>query len=187
MADFSQKPIIEGERVVLRPLAVEDAEAFQAAQDEESRRFTGTRRTFTVAELRDWATTRAAASDRLDLAIVERGTGTWLGELAINDWSPDDHSCNFRIALAPAGRDRGFGTEATRLIIDHVFTNLPIHRISLDVFDFNPRAAHVYERAGFVREGLLRDTLHWDGEYHSSIMMSILRPDWERMRSGDIP
>lgn len=187
MADFSQKPIIEGERIVLRPLAPEDAEAFHAAQDAASQRFTGTRRTFSVAELRDWATSRAVTTDRLDLAVVERATGTWLGELAINDWSPDDHSCNFRIALAPAGRDRGFGTEAARLIVDYVFTHLPIHRISLDVFDFNPRAAHVYERVGFVREGLLRDTLFWDGGYHSSIMMSILRPDWAATRDGAIP
>ena len=83
---------------------------------------------------------------------------------------------------ARAGRDRGFGTEATRLIVDYVFTNLPIHRISLDVFAFNERAAHVYERAGFAREGVLRDNLYWDGVYHDSILMSILRPEWEAAR-----
>ena len=65
-----------------------------------------------------------------------------------------------------------------------MFTHLPIHRISLDVFDFNPRAAHVYERVGFVREGVLRDALHWDGEYHDSIVMSILRPDWDIARGA---
>ena len=107
--------------------------------------------------------------------------------MAINDWNPHDHSCNFRIALGPAGRNRGFGTEATRLIVDYVFANLPIHRLSLDVFDFNERAAHVYERAGFVREGVLRDALYWDGEYHDSILMSILRPEWEAPRAGPIP
>ncbi len=179
---FADKPTIVGERVVLRPLTVDDADSLFASMDEESARLTGTHRTFTLDELREWAGSRAATTDRLDLSIVERATGTWLGELAINDWNADDHSCNFRIALAPVGRDRGFGTEATRLIVDYVFTNLPIHRISLDVFAFNERAAHVYERVGFAREGVLRDNLYWDGMYHDSILMSILRPEWEAGR-----
>jgi RimJ/RimL family protein N-acetyltransferase len=180
---FADKPTIEGDRVVLRPMTVDDADAFFASMDAESARLTGTRRTFTIEEVRAWAGSRAATIDRLDLTILERTTGTWLGELAINDWNPDDHACNFRIALAPAGRDRGFGTEATRLIVEYVFTHLPIHRISLDVFAFNERAAHVYERVGFVREGVLRDHLYWDGEYHDTILMSILRPEWERAKA----
>jgi RimJ/RimL family protein N-acetyltransferase len=52
------------------------------------------------------------------------------------------------------------------------------------VFAFNERAAHVYERVGFVREGVLRDTLYWDGVYHDSIVMSILRPEWDDGREA---
>jgi RimJ/RimL family protein N-acetyltransferase len=177
--DLSRKPTITGERIVLRPVHPDDAADFLASMDEEGRRLTGTHRTFTTAEIRDWFGSRGATTDRWDLSIVERDTGRWVGELAILDWDAHNQSCGFRIALGPGGRDRGFGTEATRLVVDRVFRDLPIHRIQLEVYAFNPRAQHVYERVGFRREGVMRDSLRWDGRFHDTILMSILRPDWD--------
>jgi len=52
--------------------------------------------------------------------------------------------------------------------------------LELEVYDFNPRAIHVYEKAGFVREGVRRDVLLWDGVYQSAIVMSILKPEYEQ-------
>ena len=184
MATFADKPTIAGERVVLRPMTGDDAESFLASMDDEGLRLTGTHRTFTLDDVRAWAGSRADQGDRLDLTIVDRVTGEWAGELAVMQWDEPNQSCAFRIALAPGFRDRGLGSEATRLIVDYVFGSLPIHRIALDVFAFNPRAERVYERVGFVREGVQRDALLWDGEFHDSIMMSILRPDWEASRGA---
>jgi RimJ/RimL family protein N-acetyltransferase len=45
------------------------------------------------------------------------------------------------------------------------------------VFAFNPRAIAVYERVGFVREGISRDALLWDEEFVDSIQMAMLRTD----------
>ena len=178
MATFADKPTLTGERVIVRPMIESDAEAFLASMDEEGMRLTGTHRSFTLIELRTWAAARADVEDRLDLSIVDASSGCWIGELAINDWDADNRSCGFRIALGPNGRNRGLGTEATRLIVDYVFTHLPIHRIGLEVFAFNPRAAHVYESVGFIREGVMRSALLWNGEYTDTILMGILRPDW---------
>lgn len=180
MATFADKPTIEGERVVLRPLRAGDGAALLATMHDEGMRLTGTHQTFELQQLEDWVSSRSAQVDRLDLGIIERATGTLVGDLAINEWDEPNQCCNFRIALGPHAQDRGLGSEATRLVVDYVFEQLPIHRISLDVFAFNPRAAHVYERAGFVVEGRARHTLLWAGEFHDSILMSILRPDWQR-------
>jgi RimJ/RimL family protein N-acetyltransferase len=72
------------------------------------------------------------------------------------------------------------GTEATRLLVDHAFTEIedpPVHRIGLEVYEFNHRAVRLYERMGFRREGVLRDALHWDGGFHDALVMSMLRTD----------
>ncbi len=100
----------------------------------------------------------------------------------LNDLSEPDASCNFRILLGPNGRDRRFGTEATRLIIDHAFGTTPLHRIELDVIAFNPRALRVYERVGFVIEGRRREAFTFDGVRYDDIIMSILRPEWASRR-----
>ncbi|MDX3620031.1 GNAT family protein, partial [Streptomyces europaeiscabiei] len=42
----------------------------------------------------------------------------------------------------------------------------------------NPRAQHAYEKAGFVAEGVERQTLWQDGEWIDTVRMSVLAPEW---------
>ncbi len=181
MATFAHKPTIDGEHLVLRPMVATDAEPMWAdAHDREINHFTGTHADFTHEQIARWCATRADQDDRLDLAVTDRTTGQWLGEAVVNDWDPDNRSCSFRIALSSNARDRGVGTEATQLVVDYVFddiTDPSVNRISLEVYDFNPRGLAVYEKVGFVREGVLRDALRWHGEYHDAIVMGLLRRD----------
>jgi RimJ/RimL family protein N-acetyltransferase len=179
-ADFSVKPTLTGDRVVLRPFVADDLAVFrEALVDPEARRLTGSSvESFDDERLRQWYATRNAQSDRLDLAVVDRATGECVGEVVLNQWDEPDRSCSFRIMLAAAGRDRGLGTEAVRLIVGHGFERLGLHRISLEVYAFNPRARRVYEKVGFVAEGVLRDALRDGDEWVDATVMSILAPEW---------
>lgn len=184
MATFSHKPTISGERVTLRPMVADDADSMLAdSLDEEINHFTGTHGDFARDQIEHWCSTRVDQHDRLDLAAIDAATGEWLGEVVINEWDPDNRSCSFRIALSANARNRGFGTEATQLIADYVFDEIddpPVNRIALEVYDFNPRGLAVYEKVGFLPEGVLRDALFWKGEYHDAIAMSMLRRDRDR-------
>ena len=180
MTDFSHKPTLTGELVVLRPLGPGDYEPMMAAMDDpDVIRFTGSRGEITEDEYRKWLRTRQSQTDRLDLAIVDKATGECVGEAVLNHWSPEDESCSFRILIGPAGQNRGLGTEATRLIVGHGIEELGLHRIELEVYAFNPRAQRAYEKAGFVVEGIRRDALRWDGERIDAIVMSVLAPEWK--------
>ena len=172
------KPILEGERVILRPVSADDAAGLlDMVADEEGNRLTGTRGLdLTLEAARNWYASRGDDDDRLDLAIVERATGEYAGEAVLNELDRDNRSCNFRIGLRPSFQDRGLGSEATRLIVDHAF-RIGLHRVGLEVYAFNPRAQRVYEKAGFVHEGTRRDALWWDGAWTDSIVMSILETD----------
>lgn len=179
MAPFATKPTITGPTVVLRPMVAEDApDLWDDLHDTEARRLTGTHATFTRNQIDRWCATRTEQDDRLDLAIVDRIDGAWLGEVVVHEWDPDNRSCGFRIALRSTARGRGIGTEATRLVVDHVLSDPAVNRISLEVFDFNEAARRVYRRVGFVEEGTLREALWWDGRPHDAIVMSILRREW---------
>ncbi|HEY7719021.1 MAG TPA: GNAT family protein [Pedococcus sp.] len=189
-ATFADKPTLTGERVVLRPFVESDLPALAAAiADPEVGRLTGSvhstaelGRPHDQARLREWYLTRAGQDDRLDLAIVDRVAGQCVGEAVLNEWEPENGACNFRILIGPGGRDRGLGTEATRLILGHAFEALGLHRVSLEVYAFNPRGRRAYEKAGFVLEGVRRDALCFDGEYVDSELMSVLAPEWEQHR-----
>ena len=188
MTDFAEKPTLTGELVILRPLDESDYDALVAAMaDPEVTRFTDPHDDGSGVEeelYREWLRTRKDQTDRLDLAIVSKATGRTVGEAVLNKWSPDDESCNFRIMIGADGRGQGLGTEATRMVVDYAFEQLGLYRISLTVFAFNPRGRRVYEKAGFVEEGRLRQAVALDGERHDDIMMSILAPEWQALRSN---
>jgi len=186
---FPVLPRLEGERAVLRPFTPADVEAMgPILADPDVIRLTGSAHTSAeVAEMagrpelddrtRTWYATRADQPDRLDLALVDRATDVCVGEAVLNEWSPEDRSANLRILIGPAGRDRGLGSEAVRLLVDHAFAATDLERISLEVLSINPRARRVYERAGFVEEGRLRAAFRFDGQPVDVIVMAVLRAE----------
>ncbi|MCX6079422.1 MAG: GNAT family protein [Chloroflexi bacterium] len=75
--------------------------------------------------------------------------------------------------------NNGYGSEATLLTLKHGFETLNLNRIYLHVFETNPRAIHVYEKIGFIREGKLRQATFRNGLYIDTLIMSMLRSEWE--------
>ena len=185
MSDFSVKPLLTGEKTVLRPFTAADADViWEIIQDREVIRFTGEPSTeFTLELLRSLYGARATAPDRLDLAVTDPATGELLGEVVLYEWDPKARSCTFRTLVGPRGRGRGIGTEATRLIIGYGFEQLGLHRIQLEAYAHNHRALHVYEKVGFVTEGVRREVEVRDGEWVDEVLMGILDREWAALSS----
>jgi RimJ/RimL family protein N-acetyltransferase len=73
---------------------------------------------------------------------------------------------------------KGYGTDAMKLALRFAFVELGLHRVSLDVFAYNPRGIKSYEKAGFQREGMEREMIKRDGKRYDVIFMGVLREDW---------
>lgn len=180
MSDFSVKPVLTGDRTVLRPFTEADAAVMaEIIEDPEVVRFTGeASEEFPMERLRSWYGSRSAQNDRLDLAVTDRATGELVGEVVLYEWDATARSCTFRTLVGPRGRGRGIGTEATRLIVGHGFEQLGLHRIQLEAYGHNPRALRVYEKVGFVVEGVRREADFRDGQWLDWVMMAVLDHEW---------
>lgn len=185
---FSDKPTLEGSKVVLRPFCEKDITAMlDILTDPELRMLTGSvvsteeaNEPMSEAEKERtcaWYRSRNEQTDRLDLAIVCKATGETVGEVVINEWDEDCERCNFRILIGPKGRNGGLGSESTQMTVDYAFDVLGLHRVDLTVFDFNPRGRRVYEKAGFVQEGIRREAFRYDGIWHDEYIYSIIASD----------
>ncbi|SEG93433.1 Protein N-acetyltransferase, RimJ/RimL family [Nonomuraea solani] len=176
---FAEKPTLKGERVTLRPAGPEHADGLiELISDPEVHRLTGSHGHVEPEHARRWYATRGEHTERLDLAIM--ADDDYVGEVVLNELDTDNLSCNLRIALVGARVfGKGYGTEAIGLVLGHAFGTTPLHRVKLAVYAFNERARHVYKKIGFVEEGVERDALRWDGEWHDAVLMSILRPEWQ--------
>ena len=169
-----------GDLIRLRPVTVDDAKTFfDSLNDADVNRLTGTTESFSFGQVQAHYSRVALANDRLDYAIIPNGKDDLIGEVVLNNIDEHNRSASFRIALLGAKHfGKGYGTEATSLIVNYGFEVLDLHRIELEVYDFNPRAIHVYRKIGFQQEGIRRDVLFWEGQFHSAIMMSMLKTEY---------
>ncbi|MFO7792975.1 MAG: GNAT family protein [Candidatus Saliniplasma sp.] len=74
---------------------------------------------------------------------------------------------------------KGYGTEASELMVDYGFKELNLHRIFAGAFRNNPGSSKIWEKLGFEKEGVSRDVDFVDGEYVDLINYSILEEEWE--------
>ena len=82
--------------------------------------------------------------------------------------------------------NKGYGTEAMRLVLRYAFLELNLHRVSLGVFEYNQRAMRSYEKAGFQVEGRIRGDLHRDGRRWDGVFMGVLRSEWMKQFGGQL-
>ncbi|MBB3051057.1 RimJ/RimL family protein N-acetyltransferase [Prauserella isguenensis] len=176
---FRDLPVLTDDRVRLVPLAEKHFDGVRRMLDDPvGRRLTGTHHTFSDEEVRRHLATRADHHDRADWAITDAATGAFLGEAVLHELDAPNAAAGYRISLlGPEVFSRGYGTESTRLVRDYAFDVAGLHRVGLEVFDFNVRAQRVYEKCGFVREGIHRSALFWDGIWHDVIVMGIIASD----------
>ena len=119
---------------------------------------TATTSTFDFDQIRAWCASRQDQDQRLDLAVVDNESGEVVGEVVLNEFDPQTESANFRIALrGDRWFGRGFGTEATRLVVEHGLLAVGLRRIHLGVLKRNPRAVRTYEKVGFRRVELVEN------------------------------
>jgi RimJ/RimL family protein N-acetyltransferase len=82
-------------------------------------------------------------------------------------------------------RGKGYGTEVMQLTLEYAFEELNLWRVSLFVFEYNPRGIRSYEKCGFVREGVIREVMRRDGRRWDWYIMGVLRPEWQALRVAE--
>jgi RimJ/RimL family protein N-acetyltransferase len=176
--------VLTGEQIVLRRHVPANLRAFQRwYADPEVVRLTRYQDSpMRPDEIERFFAARALGADSLAMAIHVRATDLLVGTCALSQLDADNGSALFHITIGEKEAwGHGFGTEATRLMIDHAFGGLGLHRVALTVFSFNERAIRSYRSVGFVVEGRAREAIWREGRWWDEIAMSILASDWTAM------
>jgi RimJ/RimL family protein N-acetyltransferase len=96
---------------------------------------------------------------------------------------PKDRCAELGIGLGREYIGRGYGSDATHVIVDYGFREMGLHRIQLGAVSFNLAGIRAYEKAGFVEEGRYRESVLHDGRWYDEVLMSILDHEWAARRS----
>jgi aminoglycoside 6'-N-acetyltransferase len=131
---------------------------------------------------RRFAETGLLGSDGGALSVAEGGVTVGRVEWFPGSWGrPDTSSCwTLAIGLVPEAHGRGIGTRAQRLLAEYLFDHTRVERLQAWTDCANLAEQRALEKAGFVREGVLRSAQWRGGQWHDQVIFSMLRAD----RSG---
>lgn len=115
-------------------------------------------------------------SDLVFFMIERLSDGQTIGSCQLMNINWVHRSAELQIRIGETGaQGQGAGSEVVRLLCEFGFNDLNLHRIYLQVFATNTRAISVYEKNSFVREGLLREAVHIDGQWGDVTCMARLK------------
>jgi RimJ/RimL family protein N-acetyltransferase len=183
--------VLRGKKVLLRPVKRSDISFFlKWFNDPEVTQYLAMYLPMTEMAEEKWIENQAGpvsnrtgtGIDHLTLVIeaVEYGINRPIGTCGFHAIDQKDQVATFGIAIGE--RDywsKGYGTEASVLLIGYGFRQLNLHRISSDVFDFNERSLKLHKKVGFVEEGRQRKAIFKNGHYCDRVLFGLLREEWK--------
>ncbi|WP_404429641.1 GNAT family N-acetyltransferase [Sutcliffiella horikoshii] len=168
--------MIVGEFVNLRALKRTDSQPIlDWVNNPELKYLTGTVYPISEVEHEKWFENKLTEKVNKVFGIVEKNNSDLLGVIGFNNTDLINRCTELYVYI---GDDRywgkGLGTDAVKSMVKFAFDELNLHRVSLVVFSYNTRAIKAYEKVGFVKEGIMRNSVYKAGEYHDKVIMAII-------------
>jgi ribosomal-protein-serine acetyltransferase len=168
--------------VTLRVLGPEDADELYdliEANREHLARFMPWAAGQTLADTRaflDAKRLQLASGDGFECAIVRSGRIVGVVGFHAVNWRDRATSIGYWLAVDEQGR--GTMTDAVRVMVDHAFRSMGLHRVVITAAVHNDRSRAIAERLGFVQEGTLRQAVRVGDEYFDDAVYAMLAEDW---------
>ena len=132
-----------------------------------------------VEKTEKWFDSHLGENTRYD-AVIE-ADGVPVGTIGLLEIDRKNSKAEYYIAMGEtAYKGKGVAKEASRLILEYGFQTLGLNRIYLFTEVENVAAQKVFERVGFIREGVLHQDIVSHGKYVDRIAYGLLREDWKR-------
>ncbi|HLJ65769.1 MAG TPA: GNAT family protein [Chloroflexota bacterium] len=113
--------------------------------------------------------------------IIQTPEGRPIGQIDYYDLDWQARSAWVSILIGdPDFWGGGYGTDAMRALLTHLFDQMGLHRVALTVHETNARAQRSYAKNGFKAEGILRDWAFFNGKWVNGVVMSVLAEEFPR-------
>jgi [ribosomal protein S5]-alanine N-acetyltransferase len=175
--------VIRTERLILRPLGVEDLAVVQAAggRREVADTMISIPHPFATEDVERYVRSRVAAM-RLEhgvaFALWTRAPTAFVGLAELRDIDHEHALAELSFWLAVESRGRGYMGEALAAVLRYAFQDLDLNRVYAYHMVRNPTSGRVLSRLGFEVEGILRQRVRKWGLFEDVVLQALLRADW---------
>jgi len=182
-------PVLATARLVLRPMTTDDASAVRlwAGDFEVADTALNIPHPYPDGLAEDWITLHGQAwqeGREAVFGITARSDGTLLGAIGLAGIDARHRHAELGYWLGRPFWGLGLATEAVRAVLRFAFETLDLERVFAHYFVRNPASGRVLEKAGMVREGVLRQHVRQWGQPEDLVVCGLLREEWEARQAG---
>ncbi|GAK32220.1 putative N-acetyltransferase YnaD [alpha proteobacterium Q-1] len=178
-------------RLLVRPVSKQDIPALIGTRvDKKTNRYTGWDHPDTEGWVREMVAEMESKSPGEDgpsgtwyqYAIVDRSTGETAGDIGVGFGIPGPQQAEIGYRLLDSFQGRGLAGEAVGMMVDHLFSERGLHRLTAAVVAPNQPSIRLLEALGFRREGVFRKSFLCDGEWLDDYFYALLNEEWRGAR-----
>jgi UDP-4-amino-4,6-dideoxy-N-acetyl-beta-L-altrosamine N-acetyltransferase len=130
----------------------------------------------------NWLKTQVRTKNAYQFIIHNINKSKDIGSVYLRDVDTKNNKAEFGIFIGEdSARGKGFGTLATKKILEFAFNDLSLNKIFLRVFANNLNAIASYKKSGFIQEGLFREEILIENKKFDMIFMAILKNNWKKI------
>lgn len=165
--------------VYLRPITRDDTERIVRWRNSERvRKNFIFQKPFTVQGHIEWMETKVASGEVVQFILCETEGDRPVGSVYFRDIDPQNNRAEYGIFIGEEdAAGKGYGTLAAKGAVGYAGNTMRLHKLMLRVFADNTAAVRSYEKAGFVKEALLKDEIKGEEGYRDLILMACLFPE----------
>ncbi len=132
-----------------------------------------------IRDQEKWYSSLAGDRSKFVFAICEKEKGNHIGNVSIGNIDYINSNGMFSIFIyGGEHRGKGYGQEATLLLLKFAFEKLNLHKVYLKTTSTQEKALAMYESLGFCREGLFREHEYKDGKFVDKVIFSMLKDEF---------
>lgn len=174
--------MLRGERVLLRAVQREDLDGLWDLFEDLELTARWSDRPPVPWSREDWVSRferHLGEMRRDDVEFAIEAEGAFIGKCGLQHVDHYRGLAELGIALGRDHWGKGYGQDAVRTLLEYAFRHLNLRKVWLKVLADDARAVGAYKKVGFVEEGRLREDAWFDGAHRDSLVMGILREEWE--------
>lgn len=184
---------LKGERVTLRRFKLADVKPFVAYRSDPD-----------VARYQSWDAPYPLAHGELLIRAMQRQhpdtpgqwfqfavtlspTGELIGDCGAKPDAADPRQAEIGYTIARQHHGHGYGADAARTLLGYLFDGRGKHRVTASCDPRNTGSIRLLERIGMRREGHMRESIWFNGEWADDLLFAMLDREWKVLSSAQAP
>lgn len=171
---------IQGKNVVLRAISMKDANLLmELINDAETEKMLGGSSFPVSLEVQEkWIAAQTGRTDVLRCIVALKENEEGIGTVILSDIDTKNGVAQVHIKMdKQRGRGKGYGSDALNTIVNYAFGEMRLNCIYADVLEYNTVSQKLFEKCGFLRDGVLRSRVFKGGRYINVVSYSRLKED----------